>query len=553
METINLNEILERKHIEKNIEYILNNFNKDEKYKRGIYIYGDSGIGKTKFIINLLKKLNYDVIYYDNSLIRNKSLIDNIGSQNLSNSNVYSMFTNKPKKIVIVIDDIDGMNYGDKNGIISLIKLIRIKKTKKQKLENLTNNPIICINNKNNDKKILELMKVCHVFELKNPSNNQLLEIINSLLPNIFKYKEYENALIKKNILDFLNNNLISINKILFYEKNDIIYKKFYENYKTNINESNENIKIITKDFLENKYTFDKINNILESDRTILSLLFHENIIQILGTDNLNIYLKILENFIFSDYIDRIIFQKQIWQLTEMNYIIKLFQNNYILTNNNLLKEQNVHIWDGNSSRDYLDSRGLSHYKEDELGPVYGWQWRRFNEPYTGEKQENDGNHPGDQLMYIINHLKDPEKRTSRRLIMSAWNILQMEEMALPPCHILVQFNVFDGNKLSCSMYQRSGDVGLGVPFNIASYSFLTHLIAKHCGLEAYEFFYHIGNCHIYDDHIDALQTQIQREPMQFPTVHVKTIHDTLEEYQFNDFEINDYVCHKKVKMEMRK
>jgi len=341
METINLNEILERKQIEKDIENILNNFNIDEKYKRSIYIYGDSGIGKTKFIINLLKELNYDVIYYDNSIIRNKSLIDNIGSQNLSNSNVYSMFTNKPKKIVIVIDDIDGMNYGDKNGIISLIKLIRIKKTKKQKLENLTNNPIICINNKNNDKKILELMKVCHVFELKNPSNNQLLNIVNNLLPSIFRYKEYENVLIKKNILNFLNNNLISINKILFYEKNDIIYKKFYENYKTNISESNENIKIITKDFLENEYTFDKINNILESDRTILSLLFHENIIQIIGRNNLNIYLKILENFIFSDYIDRIIFQKQIWQLTEMNYIIKLFQNNNILTSNNLLKKIN--------------------------------------------------------------------------------------------------------------------------------------------------------------------------------------------------------------------
>ncbi len=342
METIKLNDILERNDIELSIENILKNFNKDEKYKRGIYIYGDSGIGKTKFIINLLKKLNYDIIYYDNSIIRNKSLIDNIGSHNLSNSNVYSMFTNKPKKIVIVIDDIDGMNYGDKNGIISLIKLIRIKKTKKQKLENLTNNPIICINNKNNDKKILELMKVCHVFEMKNPNNNQLLRIINNLLPNIFRYTENENILIKKNILDFLNNNLISVNKILFYEKNNIIYKKFYENYRTHINNTNENIKIITKDFLENEYTFDKINNILESDRTILSLLFHENIIQLLNNSNLEIYLKILDNYIFSDYIDRIIFQKQIWQLTEMNYIIKLFQNNFILKSNNLLKIINI-------------------------------------------------------------------------------------------------------------------------------------------------------------------------------------------------------------------
>ena len=342
METIKLNDILERNEIELSIENILNNFNKDEKYKRGIYIYGDSGIGKTKFILNLLTKLNYDIIYYDNSIIRNKSLIDNIGSKNLSNSNVYSLFTNRPKQIVVVIDDIDGMNYGDKNGIISLIKLIRIKKTKKQKLENLTNNPIICINNKNNDKKILELMKVCHVFELKNPTNNQLLNIINNLLPNIFRYTEIENNLIKKNILNFLNNNLISVNKILFYEKNDIIYKKFYENYIINLNDTNDNIKNITKDFLEKPYNFEKISNILESDRTILSLLFHENIIQLLNNKNLDIYLNILDNFIFSDYIDRIIFQKQIWQLTEMNYIIKLFLNNFILNSNNLLKVINI-------------------------------------------------------------------------------------------------------------------------------------------------------------------------------------------------------------------
>ena len=121
MDNIDLNSILERNSIANEIEEILNNFN-TEKYKRGIYIYGDSGIGKTKFILNLLKKINYDVIYYDNSIIRNKSLIENIGSNNLSNTNVYSLFTDKPKKMVIVIDDIDGMNYGDKNGIISLIK-----------------------------------------------------------------------------------------------------------------------------------------------------------------------------------------------------------------------------------------------------------------------------------------------------------------------------------------------------------------------------------------------------------------------------------------------
>ena len=222
-------------------------------------------------------------------------------------------------------------------------------------------------------------------------------------------------------------------------------------------------------------------------------------------------------------------------------------------TDNKELKSAGVHIWDGNSSREYLDSRGLSHYKEDELGPVYGWQWRRFNEPYTGEKQENHGNHPGDQLMYIINHLKDPEKRTSRRLIMSAWNILQMEEMALPPCHILVQFNVFDGNKLSCSMYQRSGDVGLGVPFNIASYCALTHILAKHCNLEAKEFCYYLGNAHIYDDHLDKLKLQIERTPFDFPKINIKNIHDNIEDYCLEDLEIIDYVHHQTIQMDMRK
>ena len=342
MQNIDLNTILERNHIANEIENILNSFNKDDKFKRGIYIYGDSGIGKTKFVLTLLKKLDYDIIYYDNSVIRNKSLIDNIGANNLSNTNVFSLLTNKPKKMVIVIDDIDGMNYGDKNGIISLIKLIRVKKTKKQKLENITSNPIICINNKNNDKKILELMKVCHTFELKNPNNEQLIQIINGILPNIFRYNNAQNKIIKKNILHFLNYNLISVNKIVFYEENNIIYNKFCDNYLPSINETNENIKIITKDFLENYYNFDKINNILESDRTILSLLFHENIIQNLDNKHLDIYLTILDNFIFSDYIDRIIFQKQIWQLTEMNYIIKLFFNNFILKSNDLLRKINL-------------------------------------------------------------------------------------------------------------------------------------------------------------------------------------------------------------------
>jgi thymidylate synthase len=152
-------------------------------------------------------------------------------------------------------------------------------------------------------------------------------------------------------------------------------------------------------------------------------------------------------------------------------------------TSNNELQEQNVHIWDGNGSREFLDSRGLTHLEENDLGPIYGHQWRFFNAPYKNCNTHYN-NKGVDQINYIIDSLKDPKERYSRRLILSAWNPQQLDEMALPPCHVLAQFNVID-NKLSCSLYQRSGDVGLGVPFNIASYSLLTHIIAKHCDLEA--------------------------------------------------------------------
>ena len=128
-------------------------------------------------------------------------------------------------------------------------------------------------------------------------------------------------------------------------------------------------------------------------------------------------------------------------------------------TNNKILKEQGVHIWDANGSREFLDSRGLFNYEEDELGPIYGWQWRQFNKPFFSKGQEDITKEEGiDQLQQIIDALKDPNQRTSRRLIMTAWNPCQLLQMALPPCHILCQFNVHDGNKLSCMMVQRSCD-----------------------------------------------------------------------------------------------
>jgi thymidylate synthase len=218
-------------------------------------------------------------------------------------------------------------------------------------------------------------------------------------------------------------------------------------------------------------------------------------------------------------------------------------------TNNNILVEQGVHIWDGNASRKYLDSRGLNYYSDGELGPIYGHQWRHFNAKWEGD--EDYSGYGIDQLQQIIDALKNPETRTSRRLIMTAWNPCQLDNMALPPCHILCQFNVHDGNKLSCAMMQRSNDECCGTPFNIASYSFLTHLLAKHCGLEAYEFVYFKGNCHIYEDHIEGAKIQLQREPYPFPTVTIKQIRENINDYQVEDFEIHNYQHHPPIKFQM--
>ncbi len=135
---------------------------------------------------------------------------------------------------------------------------------------------------------------------------------------------------------------------------------------------------------------------------------------------------------------------------------------------------------------------------------------------------------------------------------MSAWNPLQIDEMALPPCHVLCQFHLVGYNKLSCSLYQRSGDVGLGIPFNIASYSFLTHLIAHHCGLKADKFIHFIGNAHIYEDHVQSLKMQTLRYPYDPPSVFIKNKYENINDYDVDDFEIKNYKCYKKINMDMR-
>ena len=174
MNHIDFNNILNRDSIKEEIKNLLKNFNQNKNnfsVKRGIYIYGAAGIGKTQFINNILKELDYDIVNYDAGDIRNKSVIDTITRQNMADKSIISLFTKVQKPIAIVMDEIDGMNSGDKGGINSLIKLIRPKKTKKQKLEEISYNHIICISNYHIDKKINELMRVCESFEIQTPTD----------------------------------------------------------------------------------------------------------------------------------------------------------------------------------------------------------------------------------------------------------------------------------------------------------------------------------------------------------------------------------------------
>jgi hypothetical protein len=245
----------------------------------------------------------------------------------MSDKNIMSMFHKKIKKIVIVMDEIDCMNNGDKGGINSLIKIIRPKKTKKQKLEDNTLNPIICIGNYHIDKKIKELMKVCNVIELKPPTIKQIQKIISLIMPNIEKQ-------LLINISEFVQNDLKKLVNIYeIYKKNSNILKNNVFNNILKKKSFNDDTKEITNLLFNNKYSIYEHNNLLnDTDRTIVGLLWHENIIDHLKYSNskksIPFYLKILENICFSDYIDRITFQKQIWQFNEMTSLLKTFYNN---------------------------------------------------------------------------------------------------------------------------------------------------------------------------------------------------------------------------------
>ena len=330
MNNLNLNKILNRESNVQFVKEILKTFEENKNnnsIKKGIYIYGDPGTGKTTFITEILKELNYDIIKYDAGDIRNKSIIDAITKHNMSDKNVMSLFNKQNKKIAIIMDEIDGMNNGDKGGINTLIKLIRPKKTKKQKLEEVAINPIICVGNYHIDKKIKELMKVCNVVELKTPTIGQITGIVKTIMPTM-------DDSIKTKVFAFVQGDLRKLNNIynIFQTKPDIFTNEVIDNI-FQLKSYNDDTKIITQKLLTTRFNIDDHISIMnETDRTIVGLLWHENIIDAIGKMDKSIaipfYLKQLDNMCFADYIDRITFQKQIWQFNEMSSLIKTFKNN---------------------------------------------------------------------------------------------------------------------------------------------------------------------------------------------------------------------------------
>ena len=200
-------------------------------------------------------------------------------------------------------------------------------------------------------------------------------------------------------------------------------------------------------------------------------------------------------------------------------------------------------LWflNGSTNNDWLKERGVSIWNEwaapdGELGPIYGYQWRSWPAP--------NGQHI-DQISEVVNSIKN--NPDSRRLIVSAWNVSDIPRMALAPCHAFFQFYVADG-KLSCQLYQRSADIFLGVPFNIASYALLTHMVAQQCDLEPGEFIWTGGDCHLYSNHLEQVELQLSRKPFPLPQLKIARKPASLFDYAFEDFEIVGYECHPHIK-----
>ena len=303
--------------------------------KKGIYVYGSPGIGKSYFVKRVLEEMNYEVVTYDTGMVRNKDLFDIISSNNMSNFSVLSMLKRRPKKIAIVMDDINSMNNGDKGSLSALIKLIRAKKTKKHRAEDTSMNPIICIGNglTNVGKKITELIKICHVVELKRPTTAQIANLLTFQYPTITDKANIET------LTGYIQNDFNKFNIIMNMYANhpDVLHNTVFQDI-FHLNSNNDGNKKVVKQIFDNpQKVTEHISLIGETERTTVGLYWHENVPDILENTDLsklrqiNIYLELLTSMCFADYMDRVTFQKQIWKFNEMSSLIKTFKTQHIL------------------------------------------------------------------------------------------------------------------------------------------------------------------------------------------------------------------------------
>ena len=370
----------------------------------------------------------------------------------------------------------------------------------------------------------------------------------------ILKYSELIDVIYQTQILE-------EVPKSHYSSRSDVIYSRI-PMVKMMMSGEIQKIKSLVKSEEGQLFDFEK------NDYSTKNIHYLENVYQ--KTENINTqeyqYLNLLEeilkegvskesrnSMVFSSFGSRMKFdlregfpllttKKMPWKtiLRELLWFIRGS------TDNKLLQDKKVHIWDGNSSKEFLKGRGLDSYEEGDLGPIYGFQWRHFGAEYIDHK--TDYSDKGiDQLQWIIDEIKsDP---TSRRLLMSAWNPVDLNKMVLPPCHVMVQFNI-EGEYIDAQLYQRSGDMFLGVPFNIASYSFLLHIVGQLTGYTPRYLIHIIGDTHIYENHTEAVHEQLQRVPSQFPQLRIKTL-ENIDSIQESDFELDNYNSFPTIKAEM--
>ena len=331
MKQINYIDLFNREKEKNKVLTFLKEFSENDlTSSKGLYILGPPGCGKTSFIKDIIPIDEFDIITYDAGDVRTKTAIPDMLGMNNSNVNIMNLFFKKRKKIVVLLDEIDYMNSGDKGGIKELVKYVRQKKTKKQYSEPFTKRPVIFIGSNDNDKKFKELIGACELICLSRPTNQQIISYIKLRMPSI-DITKYGNKLI-----EYTNGNLKKLDFFINVYNEDIdnlelVFETLNNKYSHN-NYSKTIINNLYKSYVP-ICNYDTI--IKETDRTTLGLLWHENLSSIINTKkNKSLYKMILDNLCFSDNIDRIIFQNQIWQLSEINSFIKTFYNNYHLHTN---------------------------------------------------------------------------------------------------------------------------------------------------------------------------------------------------------------------------